>query len=192
MEFNLIILGSLLILTFFSVGESVLKFYGIKKNTVLFSLALITSGLFLPTVNILGYTFHLGYVLFPLTLSILAFFKIKSFSKFLICFLISIFSAILFSLLKIENNALIVVAVFSLVIAIIQSLLHKNIFLAFSSVFLGMSIGYIISHYNKFEQISFFGNEQIFSIILLSMISFSLISFAFSKLSRKQKVAIKA
>ncbi len=190
MEINILILGCIFILTLFGVGESVLKFLHLNKIFVLISLALIISGFFAPNLNLNNFSINIGYILMPAIISLVLAFKIKYFSKFLASLFLIILLTLCYKLIPMDEFLMLSyfpALFFGLLCGILLAFLTNNFSNCAISCFIGMSTGEIIFHLTRYETFSLLGNEFIFTSVLVTIVTFSLISFILYKIGYYNK-----
>lgn len=199
MDFFYILLGSLIILSLFNVGEFVYNKIGISHFVlcVLFVFTLVLS--FVPDISFGGYALSLVGSIIPLLLSIRIVFGIRSKKdafSFIVSCIISCLAIIAFSLLGIESLELIQPYVyFSLGLGVIIQLFTKNMRVSFASMFFGLSIGSFIFFQTKFggtDAIFIFGSKELLISVLCAMLAGVVISLfqSFYEYRAQKKVKI--
>lgn len=188
METNLIVLGGVFILTFFGVGEGIYKILGLKKGLVLSFIALMIFGLFLPDISIWGVNFSFSGFFILFFLSVILSFKTKSFSKFIVCSLISMLGLIVYKSFYIEsfsNGFWQAYMPLCLILGGFLSLISSSAPSAISSMFLGFNLGEIIFSLNRFESLpSVFVGQDLLSCMLFVILSIFVTRFLVLKLKQ--------
>ncbi len=185
MEINFLILGSLFILTLFSVGESVYKNFKIDKKIILIVLLFLIVGIFLPPLQINEYTLYFDKHIFPFAISIVCLFKIKKFSRFMFAFLFSVLASMLYLLVTEEIVTSIVepFVIFGVGLGFIIGMTSGAIAENLSSLFLGINAGSLLFYISKYESLeTLFFEQSIFAIVLIAWITSSIILFFKNKL----------
>lgn len=185
MDVNFLILGSLFILTIFSVGESVYKNFNLNKKLILFTILLLIVGIFLPPIQYNQHYFYFEKHIFPLALSVICLFKIKKVSIFLFSFLLSVLSTMLYLLIieEIVFNLIPPFLIFGISLGLIIGLCSKNFYENISSLFLGVTAGSVLFFISKYDSLeTFFFEPSAFSIVLIAWITSNLVLFLKNKL----------
>ena len=186
MEIILLILGSIFILTLFTVGESIYKHFHINKFFALVTILFLVVGFFLPNVTIYGYEISVSAVILPFAISFFALFKIQKFSRFFLSFLICVLTSIVFHLVNLDLSINTIVQPFLILavgLGVVVGLVCYNLPSSIASIFFGVFFGNIIFNISKFETLeNLFLSNEIFVTILVACISSSLILFLKQKI----------
>lgn len=184
MEINFLILGSLFILTLFSVGEGVYKNFKISKKFALLLLLVLIVGIFLPPIEVNQFTLYFDRHIFPFAISVFCLFSVKKLSRFLFSFLFSSLATMLYLLLT-QDISLAVVdpfVLFGLALGFVVGMFSGSLSENVSSLFLGINAGSILLFVSKYESIeTLFFEQSIFGIVLVSWIVSNLILFLKNK-----------
>ena len=180
MVFSQILLCVLLILLIFSVGENVLITSKIPKALVIVSVLTMLIGTFLKPISLFGCNFYIAGFLIPLMLSMYFCFKLNSiYSLFriIVCSLLVAILLLVYNSLNlelIEYNLLQPYILLGIVIGIASFFICKTFPASFIGVFLGTIITSLIYYSIQKQSIGgviyIFGNEMMFTIILVSSV----------------------
>lgn len=189
MTFAFILLGVLIILTIFNVGESVYKKLNIKKRHLLTLLIITMILYFLPNIKINGITFTWAGFFLPLIFSIIVILKTKKAKEYFKMFVMALVS---FSLNIVYNLITFDVyesAIFQpyLILAIILGIVP---FLSptrlYASNFVGLisaEIIFYLSRYSIFgEYYLIIGSRKVFEMLLVSFVASTIVCFLARKI----------
>lgn len=186
MEINLLLLGSMFILTMFTVGESIYKHFKINKYFILGLIALLFIGYFLPNIEIYEFSLPISSVLLPTAICFFALFKVKKFSRFALSFLICVLASVIFNLVNIEiyfNSLLQPYMILFCVLGVLVSFISYNLPSCISSIFFGILTGNILFNLAKFESLeNMFLSAEFFPSVLIAFISAGIFLFIKQKL----------
>ena len=168
MDLNLLIIGSLLILTVFGVGESIYKKFKINKLFIIICLTLLLVGQFVPNLKIKDITISISGFLLPVILCLLFMFKIRSFG-FFVNFILMAFSILLLRLcftdLQFVPNIITFITMF--VLGAFMAFVSKEAYSIISASFFGFVTGNLIFELIKYNSLSnVFSNNLIFFVFL--------------------------
>lgn len=182
MNINLIVLGSLFILTLFGVGESVYKKIGISKLFILICLGLLIGGLYVPNLKIKDISFSISGFLLPALFCLILTFRIRSATIF-VDLLISGFVYLLLRLVFVEFEFVpneILFAVMG-ILGFVLALLSKDGFSVIISSFWGFVFGNIIFELIKYGNINMLLQSQFSIAYVLVCLTSGLIVLFFKK-----------
>lgn len=189
MNINLIVLGSLFILTLFGVGESVYKKIGLSKLFILICLGLLIGGLYVPNLKIKDVSFSISGFLLPALFCLILAFRVRSATVF-VDLLISGFVCLLLRLVFVEfefvPNGVLFAVMSALGFAL--ALFSKDGFSVIISSFFGFIFGNIIFELIKYGNINMLLESQ-FSIAYVLVCLASGLVFLFFKKSLLAQMA---
>lgn len=180
MDFVFILLGVLIILSFFDVGSFIYKKLGLNHflvSALLFGLVLL---LFIPNIIIENISINIAGFILPLLLAIKLLPKLKSKKRiinFIISLLIITTSVMVYNLIDFStfNNLVIKPYVYvSLIAGIIIYLICKRTSICYLSLFFGINIGNLlffqIKYAGEYNAILTLGSREFLDFLILSML----------------------
>ena len=177
MDFLFVLLGTLIILSLFNVGECFYKKAGLNHFVFASYLAFTLGLLFVPNLNVGNFSFSFAGFFLPLAISVKFLTEIKSIKQigvYLISVLISATGYMIYALLAPETFQVVQPYIFAGIgLAILCFLCLKNARLVYSSIFFGLSLGEIIFYQTKFsgsEQIVPIGEPKVITTLILGFI----------------------
>jgi hypothetical protein len=185
MEINLLILGTLFILTLFTVGESIYKHFKVHKIVLLLILLTLIVGAFLPPIEVFDFIVSFDKIILPGALSFVLLFMVKKFSRFMFSLL---FSALVSMFYLIAGADAITFAVqpfilLGVFLGVFAGLNSVKISETLPSLFFGINLGAIIFFISKYESLeTLFYETTIFSAVLISWIVSTLVLFLKQKM----------
>ena len=190
MDLNLIILGSLLILTIFGVGESVYKKFKINRIFVIICLGLLLLGLYVPNLKIKDISLNISGFILPTALAIFFAFKIRS-AWFFINLLIVTFTMLIVRLVYIDVEFVPILAQFLVMgsLGVILALLTKDAYSIIVASVTGYFVGNTIFELIKFNSVINLLSANAISLVLIALITALLTLFV--KLKLKSKLTLK-
>ena len=194
MTFSIIILGVLIILVSFNVGESIYAKLNIKKKWLLLFLIGTLVLYFIPNIKINGVTFTwIGFFL-PLIFSVLVLFKVKkakAYFKMFVALLIAFSSDMIYNLITFDvyESAIFQPYIFlGLILGTVSMVLCETPTRLYASNFLGLifaEIVFYISRYSIYgEYFLTIGSRKIFETLMVAFVASLFVYF----LARKVKV----
>lgn len=194
MTFSIIILGVLLILSIFGVGEGTARKLGLGKKWLIILLVSTLILYFVPNIKIRGITFTWVGFAFPIiftTMVLLGTKRLKQFLTIFISTLVSFSLSIVYDLITFdvyESNIFQPYIMLGIIIGITSLIICKNPKRAYASNVIGLLLSelfFYISRYSIYgEYYMVFGSEKVFCCLLTS--------FVFSVISHKVVLKIKA
>lgn len=186
MNFNLLILGAILILAMFGVGESIYKRFGISKIFILVCLSLMIIGLYVPNLQIKDISLSISGFILPAIFCLLICFKIRSFS-FFVNLLFMGFICLLLRLVYVDLEFVPIVVQISCMSALgcLLAFITKEAFSMFVSAFAGFVVGNLIFELIKYGNIAFWGTGTGLSFVLISLIAGSGVLFLKMKIKEQ-------
>ena len=196
MTASIIILGVLIILSIFSVGESILKRIKISRQKFMALLLLTLLLYFVPGITINGITFTwVGFVM-PIIFSAIVLTntrKLKNFLKIIVCILISFSLGIVYDLITFdvyEASIFQPYLVLAVLLGIVPLLIVGEPKKSYASNTIGLLLSevfFYISRYSIYgEYYMTIGGEKIFACLIYSFV-FSAITYS---IARKIKVIV--
>lgn len=194
MTFSLILLGVLIILTIFNVGESVYVKLGLKKRLLLILLVLTLALYFIPGISINGVTFTwFGFVL-PAILSVIVIIKVKNGKKYFKMFVVSLIAFalnIIYNLITFdvyESAIFQPYIVLGLILGTLPLILAESPKRLYASNFVGIIFAEIVFFFSRYsiygEYYLTLGSIKVFETLIISFVTSTLVYF----LARKIKV----
>lgn len=178
MTFSIIILGVLLILTFFNVGESVWKKIGLNKKWLLILLVLTIILYFVPSIKINGISFTWVGFFIPLIFSFIIIFQTKgkkNFFKMFVQVLISFSFGIVYNLITFDVYESSIFQPYLILAIILGSLCMFIVFdpkRLYSANVIGILLSEVVFYFSRYsiygEYYLTLGSEKVFAIFLLS------------------------
>ncbi len=186
MTFSLILLGVLLILVSFDIGQSVYKKININKKNIIILIIISIFLYFMPHIKIRGVSFTwVGFIL-PIIFSICILTKVKNIKKYFklfVCVLISFSLNIIYNLITFDVYES---AIFQPYIALAIALGSFLLILAktpqnvYATNFLGLIFAEIIFYFSRYsiygEYYLTLGSLKVFEMLVVGFVS-SLLSF---------------
>jgi len=190
MTFSLILLGVMLILVAFNVGESIYAKLKIKKRALILLLLATIVLYFVPNFAVGGITFTwVGFVL-PLVFSIVVLIKVKNlkaYFKMFVATLIAFALNIVYNLITFdvyESNILQPYLVLALILGSLPLLLVQTPTRLYASTFLGVIASEIVFYLSRYsiygEYYLTIGSEKVFAIMLVTFVT-SLLTYFFAR-----------
>lgn len=176
MVFSQILMGTLIILLLFSVGESVLNSAKLSKSLILVFLISCFVSSFFPSIKIANSEFYVAGFVVPLILSVFFCFKLNSvysLLRILVCVLLVSVLLLVYNSINLESisyNLLQPYILLGLVIGVASFFICKTFSASFIGVFVGSVVTSLIYYAIQNQTIGgtgfVFGSEQILTIIL--------------------------
>lgn len=186
MTFSLILLGVLLILVFFNVGESIYSKLRIKKGVLIFLLISTIVFYFIPKLNIKGVNISWVGFVFPLIFSLIILFKTKNkndYFKMFVATLIAFALSIIYDLITFdvyESAILQPYLVLALILGSFGLVLTKTPTKLYASNFVGVILAEIVFYLSRYsiygEYYLTLGGEKVFCVLLTSFV-FSMLTY---------------
>lgn len=196
MTFSILILGVLIILVSFNVGESVYKKLKISKKHLLIILISSLVLYFIPSPEINGITFTWTGFFMPLLLSVFVLLKIKKakvFFKLFVATLITFSLGIIYNLITFdvyESAIFQPYLILGIILGSVLLLIVNNPIWLFSSNFLGLIFAEIVFYLSRYsiygEYYLNVGSRKVFEILITAFITSTLVYF----FARKVKLII--
>ena len=190
MTFSIILLGVLIILVSFNVGESIYAKLNIKKRWLLIFLIGTLVLYFIPSPKINGITFTWIGFFVPLLFSIVAIFKgkkNKNFFKMFVAMLIAFSLDIIYNLITFdvyESAIFQPYIVLGLILGTVSLALVKIPTRLYASNFLGLTFAEIVFYMSRYsiygEYYLTIGSRKVFETLLVSFVT-SMIVFFFAR-----------
>lgn len=173
MQISYVLLVFLFIISLFNIGEKIYNKLNVNHFFVAGGLLLSLVCLSIPDILLNNISFSVVGFIFPLFLTLKLLPKIlnkNSFIKCLIGVLLCAFALLIYNLLNIKNLQFFLA--YSLLLGCLLFILTKSTSLSFISLFLGLNVGEFIlfKMQGELDSALFFGGEQVFSMLLLSII----------------------
>lgn len=196
MTFSLIMLGTLIILTAFNVGESLYKKLKIKKKYLMAMLIVTLVLYFVPGIKIFGVTLTwVGFIL-PLIFSVVVAFKVKNlklYFKMFVCLLITFSLNMVYCLITFdvyESAIFQPYLALGVVIGTIPLFIAHKPTMLYASNFLGLIFAEIVFYVSRYAIYGEFyltlGSRKVFEILIVAFVS----SMIFYYLIRKVKIIL--
>ena len=194
MTFSILLLGVMIILVAFNVGESIYAKLNIKKKYLLILLIGTLVLYFIPNLKINGITFTwIGFVL-PLIFSVLAIIKVKkakAYFKMFVALLISFSLDMVYNLITFdvyESAIFQPYIVLGLILGSVSMFLAETPTRLYASNFLGLIFAEIVFYVSRYsiygEYYLTIGSRKVFETLLVSFVTSLFVYF----LARKVKV----
>lgn len=187
MTFSIIILGVLIILVSFNVGESLYKKLKIKKRYLLILLISTLILYFVPNIKINGITFTWVGFFMPLAFSLITIFKVKKakiYFKMFVAVLLTFSLNMIYNLITFdvyESSIFQPYLVLGIIIGSIPMILTANPTHIYASNFLGLIFAEIIFYISRYSIYGEFyltvGSRKVFETLLVSFITSMLVYF---------------
>lgn len=186
MTFSIILLGVLIILVSFNVGESIFKKIGLKKKTLLLILIISLVLYFIPSINLFGITFTWVGFFMPLVFSAIVVFKVKNikiYFKMFVALLLAFSLGIIYNLITFdvyESEIFQPYLVLGILLGVLPLLLTKTPQRLYASNFLGLIFAEIVFYMSRYsiygEYYLTLGSRKMFETLLIGFTS-SLIAY---------------
>lgn len=195
MTFSIIILGVLIILTAFNVGESIWNKFGLSKKWLLISLISIAILYFVPNITINGVSFSIVGFIIPTILSVFIIIKTrgaKNFFKMFVAMLIAFSLGILYNLITFdvyESNIFQPYLVLAILIGSLTMLVEGDPRRLFASNAIGIILSEIAFYFSRYSIYGNYyltiGSEKVIAVLLLSLATSVFIYFVYRKTKAK-------
>lgn len=197
MTFSIILLGVLLILVTFNVGESVYKKLKLKKITLMLMLVLTLCLYFVPPITIGNYGFSLVGFFLPLAFSIIVLFNVrnlKEYFKMFVAVLVAFALNIVYNLITFdvyESSILQPYLILGVMLGSLPLFITSNPNRLYASNFIGIALSEIVFYLSRYSiygnYYMIIGSEKVFAVLLVSF-SISLIASFFARKIRAMHV----
>lgn len=187
MTLSLILLGALIILTIFNVGESIYKKLNIKKRLLIILLLATLVLYFIPGISINGITFTwFGFVL-PLIFSTWVIIKVKNAKKYFKMFVVALIAFalnIIYNLITFdvyESAIFQPYIVLGLILGIVPLAIAESPKRLYASNFVGIIFAEIVFYFSRYsiygEYYLTLGSIKVFETLMIAFVSSLLVYF---------------
>lgn len=187
MTFSIILLGVLIILVVFNVGESIYKKLGLKKKTLLLLLLATLVFYFVPSITLFGITFTWVGFFLPLIFSVIVIFKVKNvkaYFKMFVSILIAFALNIIYNLITFdvyESAIFQPYLILGLILGTLPLVLTETQKQLYASNFLGIIFAEIVFYMSRYsiygEYYLKLGSRKVFEMLLLSFVVSLLVKY---------------
>ncbi len=187
MTFSIILLGVLLILVTFNVGESVYKKLKLKKITLILMLILTLGLYFIPSITLGNFGFSLVGFFLPFAFSIVVLFKvrnIKEYFKMFVAVLVAFALNIVYNLITFdvyESSILQPYLFLGVLLGTLPLFITSNPNRLYASNFIGIALSEIVFYLSRYsiygDYYMLIGSEKMFAVLLVSFTVSLLTSF---------------
>ncbi len=185
MEISLLILGTLFILTLFTVGESIYTHFKINKIILLLILGVLMAGVFLPSIQVFDYALSFETLILPGALCFVLLFMVRKFSRFVFSVLFTTLSAMLYlilgaDLITFPVQPFVLLGVF---LGIFVGLNSTKISESLPALFFGINLGGVIFFVSKFESLEgLFYELSLYNAVLVAWVVSTVVLFLKQKM----------